>query len=231
MNRSSLGLVVVALSLLSLAAVAGATAPDGAAAARQAQDATNNATPEAWFADDRVVVEAGQVAAVDVRLNNTEEATVVVGSSASSHRIVVATTDGNGDGRVGVQIETAGVGPNRIRFSTFRDADGVDVQSRSGGSGALPAQGYSLQLYLGNTTGEPDDASLLMVEAAETPTTTASATTETTTDDTTTATTSGPATTTTTDDATETTTDGQPGFGLVVALVGVLAAALLAVRR
>lgn len=70
------------------------------------------------------------------------------------------------------------------------------------------------------------------VKAQQTTTTTTSTTTTTTTTTSTTSTTSeDPSETSTTSSTTSTTTDGQPGFGVAVALVALMAAALLALRR
>jgi PGF-CTERM protein len=215
---------VLALSLVALAAVAGATATDGAATSRLAQEATNNGTPEASFADDRIAVQDGQVAAIDVRVANTTEATVVLGSSASNYELTVNVTDGNGDGKVGLQLDTGAVGADGSPVSTFRDADSLTVVEESVRGDGLDAAGYSLQVYTGGVSGQPSDTAIMMVQAAETTTTTTTTTTDPTTS-TTTSTTTTAATTATT------TSDGQPGFGLLVALVGIVAAALLAIRR
>lgn len=217
MNARRSVLTALALSLLALAAVAGATAPDGAATARQAQNATNNATPDARFPADRPTVERGEVAAIDVRLNHTSEATVVVGSGAANYELAVDVTDGNGDGTVGLQFDTAAAGDDGSPVAVFRDADSATVGSETSLDGRLDPAGYSLQVYLDGTTGQPADTAVLMVETGATPTTTTTAD----------PTTSDPATETTP----ATTTEGQPGFGLAAALVGLLAAALLVVRR
>lgn len=220
------GQVVVALALLALAATAGAIAADDATTARAAQDATNNSTPEAWFANDRIAVERGQVAAMDVRLDHTDEATVVVGSTAADYVLELLVTDGDGDGLVGLQFDTDAAGtPGGSPVAAFGDADSATVRSETTLDDGLAAAGYSLQLFLDEPSGEPADASILRVRADGTPTTTVPPT-------------SGPTTNPTTSDSTTTadagspvTTDGQAGFGPAVALVGVLAAALLAGRR
>lgn len=213
MKRTQLTLsAVVALVLVALAvALPAAAATDGATNAQ----AQANATPNGSFDSPIYEVDRGDVAAIDVSFNHTDTATVVIGGQEKAYTLEANVTDGNGDGMVQLQFDTAAPGSDDA-LGTFRDGDSVTVVNRTGSDGEF-AGSYGLTLAFNGTRL---DAAAMAVVEEETTTSTTTATTSTTTS------------TTASMDPTETTTsDGQPGFGAALALVAVAAAAGLAARR
>ncbi len=211
MKRTQLALTaVVALALVALAVALPASAVTDGVTNAQTQA---NGTPDGSF--DRSIYDArtGSTVAIDVSLNNTSTATVVIGGQEKPYALHANVTDGDGDGMVELQFDTSSPESDDA-LGTFRDADSVTIINRTAGDGEFVGS-YGMTL---SYNGTRLDSAAMAVSAAETTTTTTTTTTAT--------------TTTAPMDPTETTTsDGQPGFGVVAALVAVVAAAAVVARR
>ncbi|NEU57390.1 PGF-CTERM sorting domain-containing protein [Halorussus sp. MSC15.2] len=223
-------------ALLALVLVTSGVALGAPAEAVQSQ----KTTPETadgngvGFGADTVQTERGGNVTIPVQLNDTDAATVKIGSEdVVNYALVVNVEDGNDDGRVALTFDTDAAGePNATKVTTDAAADDATVHSEVehfGGESPYPplAVGdYPVTLYASNDTDAEAVAELHAVITAASTTTDAA---ETSTDEPTATTTSEPTTT-----ATETTTDadgGVPGFGPGLTVVALAGAAMLAGRR
>ncbi len=190
---------------------------------QQADDTNGTVT----FNDSIYDVTRGDTATMNLTLTDLDNITVQVGGGQSDYTLNATVTDGNGDGQVVLLFDTAKAGSgDGTALTTKSDADNLTVTNETTVDGELPANMYGLTVYAG--TGENASAIAhggLNVQADGT--TDARTTTTTTTDDG-----SGDETTTTTDATTTTTeSDGQPGFGVAVAVTALAGVTLLARRR
>ncbi|MFB6069538.1 MAG: BGTF surface domain-containing protein [Halanaeroarchaeum sp.] len=165
------------------------------------------------FRDYVVSATAGETATLTVYLPERNRAVLVVGNGTDTdYQLRARLTDGNADGIVTVRIDTAAMGADADPVSAASDADEAAMTSQTTLESTVPAADYDVALMVGDTYDERLSVATLTVNEAATTTTTTTSTTTTTPGDSTTATTT-------------------PGFGGLVALVALVGAALVALRR
>lgn len=219
---------------LAIAVLVGAIAAGAATAAGIGEQTTTEVESHVTFGDGPTATERGGNATVPVELEGADTATLKIGSEeAVNYALVVTVTDGDGDGAVAVSFDTGAAGEDDPGKVAARSAgDSVRIESETEHFGGEPphpplaAGSYPVELYEGSGDDRRFVAeSRLVIEESETTAGATDAPTSTTTD------------AVTEPEPTEATpaTDGVegdvPGFGLVVGLVALAAAALLAVRR
>lgn len=223
--------VLLAVAVLTSAGIA-AGVPN---ANPQDSQTTTEDDARVAFGDGEIRTERGGTVPIPIELNATDTATVKIGSDdAVNYALVVTVTDGDDDGTVTISFDTDAVAEDdATKVTTHSDADSATVRSEveyMGGDPPHPSLepgNYPLELFAGNSTDTPlASAAQMVIEESDTTTRESTETTE--------------ESTTTTDivtepEPTETTTDDAagdvPGFGPIVALIAVTAAAMLVGRR
>ena len=231
---------VSALLTLSLLMSAGITAGAQIAVQDSHLDSLEGSDADAEFGTDVVEVNQNDTATIPIVLNGTDTATVRIGSESVNFVTVVTVTDGDEDGTVTLQFDTATAETDE-RSVWIRDlnstADAATIRSKTAPDAPPLAVGsYPLSLYLGNTTADDSKIAVGTMVVKESKTTATTTTTEPTTRETTNReTTENPMQSTT---ATETETSavsdpetGIPGFSAGVAVLSLALAAMLAARR
>lgn len=187
------------------------------------------------FGADVVEVHQNDTATIPMALNGTDTATLRIGSEAVNFVLVVTVTDGDGDGEVTLRFDTAVAETDQRSVRTESAADTATVRSKTAPDDPPLAVGnYPLDLFAGNTTA--DDREVAVATLAVTrpqKTTDSTAPTDITTEPTR-ATTDQPMMSSTVTRTTTVVSDpepGIPGFGVPVALVALVAAAVLVARR
>jgi PGF-CTERM protein len=207
--------VVAVVAVVALAGVAGAAAPSAEFEASQ--------------------YEASQTGSVvmTVSLNDTDTARLTVGSESAGYTLQGTLVDEDGDGTVAVEFVVPNAGTDDATLVADGGTTARNVSESEFHDPPLAPGAY--RLTVSATGDEPTDVARLTVEEASESTTAVTTTAAPTDDDvveTTPAaeTTASPETTAgpVTDDASN---GGSPGFGVAAAVVGLLGAALLAVRR
>lgn len=167
---------------------------------------------------------------IPVSLDGTDTATVRIGGEQVNYYLDVWVVDRDGDGAVTLQFDTATAGTDAPSVQTNDSESFAVVRSEFSPSDGVPplaVGSYPLSLYLGNSTADDSElavGTMTLREPDPETTETSGEAAETTT---------GPAETTE-KPMRSTTTSGTgdvPGFGPVLALVALAAAALLAGRR
>ncbi|WP_058826828.1 PGF-CTERM sorting domain-containing protein [Haloferax sp. Q22] len=233
-NRSAL----LTTTLLVAAVLAAAVMPAAAASGHYE------------FTDDAYTAEQGEVVSITLSgaadANNTSAALagenntvpLRIGGEDVNFAVNATVVDEDRDGNVTLELNTSTAG--QTNASSYLTAAGNDSVNATQTTETLPAtlNAGDYSLALGPANNSTDTATLSLqaaettTEPAETTETTESTDTETTTtaDETNETTTNASATTDATT-ATGTSDTGIPGFGAVLAVVALLAAAFLAVRR
>lgn len=228
-------LVVLAAVVGTTVAVAGGTvAAAGGDAPASVQTADGDDT-EPEFDENVYTADRGDSVDVTVSLGNDSVATFQAGSvNESVYHITAELIDQDGDGTVVVTFDTETAGSDQQVLSVS-EGDSIRNVSQGGefaganepvGSDTLAAGDYTLYLDAGNRTAAPltqDNADTLATLSLSESQSDDSAMNETTPS-------SSTATTTETAPETETSDGSGPGFGIVGALVALVAAALVARR-
>lgn len=127
-----------------------------------------------------VIVDAGNVATVDLVFSGVDTATVVIGEEAETGYEMQATVrDADGDGRAKLFVDTSLAGRNGATVSTSSN-DELLAQSETSLSSMLDTGEYPIEVYAGNDTdGDTATVATLVVQDPDTattaPTTTAAA--------------------------------------------------------
>ncbi|RDZ54217.1 PGF-CTERM sorting domain-containing protein [Haloferax sp. Atlit-6N] len=227
-NRSAL----LTTTLLVAAVLAAAVMPAAAASGHYE------------FTDDAYTAEQGEVVSITLSgaadANNTSAALagenntvpLRIGGEDVNFAVNATVVDEDRDGNVTLELNTSTAG--QANASSYLTAAGEDSVNATQTTETLPATldagDYSLALGPANNSTDTATLSLQAVETTETTETTTEST------DTETTTTAGETTETTTANTSATTATGTsdtvvPGFSAVLAVVALLAAAFLAVRR
>ncbi|WP_227355457.1 DUF7827 domain-containing protein [Haladaptatus salinisoli] len=219
------------VSLLAGTAVAGSagsaanTAPNPAVQSPLLFQEAGDSNDTVAFNDSIYDVKRGGTAPINLSLSGLDGVTVRIGGGQATCKLNATVTDGNGDGRIVLFFDTSKAGSgDGAALSMKADADSLTVKNETKLDGNLGGGMYGITVY--NGTGENVSAIAhggLNVQGDGTSDGTTT-TDDGSSDETTTTTTPGDATTTTQ-------SDGQPGFGLGVALVALAGVALLARRR
>lgn len=117
---------------------------------------------------------AGDAVEIQVQMTNRDTATVVFGSEATNVRIPVTVEDGNGDGTVVLQVQTAVDAPNEHGMSAKAEADEVSVPRDVERPDELAAGQYTVSLFL-DTQSDPvevDVGTVVLSEPTDDPATT-----------------------------------------------------------
>jgi len=232
MNRA------IARAVVAIAVLVGATAAGAATAVSIGAQSTTEGDSHVAFGDGVIATERGGNATIPVEMEGTDTATLQIGSDeAVNYALVVTVTDGDGDGAVAVSFDTDAAGEDgATKVATRSAADSVAVESETEHFGGEPPHPpldpgtYPIELYEGSGEDRKFVAeSRMVIEEAETTTEATTTTGETTTTDA--GTEPEPTGTTAATAATDGIEGDVPGFGPVVGLVALAAAALLAVRR
>lgn len=161
----------------------------------------------------RLSVETGQTVEIPLTLPANRTVSLRIGRPDADYRLTLDATDGDGDGRVVVRLDTSEANAESSMVSAASDLDQVSVQSKSVRirGPPLPPSTYELALRT-QLTNYPDrkvgNASLALTGESESSNETASATSGT----------------------DESSSSGVPGFGVHLAVVA-LALLTLKVRR
>ena len=129
---------------------------------------------DAGFANRIYQGTAGDPVEIQVEMTNRDTATVVFGSEATNVRIPVTVEDGNGDGTVVLQVQTAVDAPNEHGMSAEADADDVSVPGDVERPDELAAGQYTVSLFL-ETQSDPvevDVGTVVLSEPTDGPATT-----------------------------------------------------------
>ncbi|WP_227132999.1 BGTF surface domain-containing protein [Halorubellus salinus] len=131
-------------------------------------------TGDAAFTKNIYQTAAGDTVEIGVDMTGRDNATVRFGSDATNVVIPVTVEDGNGDGTVVLQFETAVDAPNAHGMSAKADADTVTVPQDVDRPDSLAAGEYELSLSLDTRTEpvEVDVATVILQEGSDAPPTT-----------------------------------------------------------
>ncbi|AKU06389.1 DUF7827 domain-containing protein [Haloferax gibbonsii] len=228
-NRSAL----LTTTLLVAAVLAAAVMPAAAASGHYE------------FTDDAYTAEQGEVVSITLSgaadANNTSAALagenntvpLRIGGEDVNFAVNATVVDEDRDGNVTLELNTSTAG--QANASSYLTAAGEDSVNATQTTETLPATldagDYSLALGPANNSTDTATLSLQAVETTETTTESTDTETTTTAGETTETTTANASATTDATTATGTSDTGIPGFSAVLAVVALLAAAFLAVRR
>lgn len=167
-RRPNLAVTVVQIALLLLAAAgvvagtAGAVGSPAAGPTAMDQRATSNGTAE--FGASITSVQQDEAARLEVTLEDTRRATVVVGGQGE-YNVTATLTDENGDGVVPLAFRTGSVGMDATRFRPADDGDEYGtLKAAPNPDETLPAGEYPISVYAGHgVSGEPTDVGTLVV--------------------------------------------------------------------
>ncbi|MCO8268352.1 PGF-CTERM sorting domain-containing protein [Haloferax sp. AB510] len=169
------------------------------------------------------------VAEIPVRFGGTETVTVSIEADETGFSTVLELTDADDDGSANITVDAAADAESPRDIVSVSDGDDAEFQSMNESVPTLEA-GMDYDLGVAHNGSVVNVATLVVRdEPVETTTSIATESTESTTADTTESTTNASASATT--EATGTSDTVVPGFGAVLAVVALLAAAFLAVRR
>lgn len=166
-RTNAVTVVQIALLILATAGVvagtAGASGPPGAGPSAMDQSATPNGTAE--FDASITSVQQDEAARLEVTLEDTRRATVVVAGPNSSYNVTVTLTDENGDGVVPLEFRTGSVGMQSTRFRPTDEGDDYGTLTAAPDpDGLVPVGEYQLAVYAGHgVEGEPTDVGTLVV--------------------------------------------------------------------
>lgn len=223
--RVTLSAVLLALALLVSGTVAGVPITER----DSSTNAQNEADIDASFEKEVLEGHQNDTVSIPIVLDGTDTATVKIGGKVVNYALVASVTDVDGDGRVVLAFDTETAGTDATSISVTGD-DEVSLESETElEHPPLVVGNYPLSLYSGTTIdqeNETDAATMTLIEPKAT--TTRPTTLETTG---TSETTEKPMQSTTETETTTSSGSGVPGFGPVIALVALAAAALLAARR
>ena len=111
----------------------------------------------------------GTVVDIPIHLRNSATATLVLGSSSLNYRVRIEVTDGNGDGILTVNWDTASAGQGSAD-DAFNAADGADSVSATRSTGRLPGtlatEAYPMNL---SVDGRETDVGTVSLREASTP--------------------------------------------------------------
>ncbi|WP_458206949.1 DUF7827 domain-containing protein [Haladaptatus sp. NG-SE-30] len=171
-------------------------------------------------------VQHGETAVMNLSLTDLDGITFQVGGGQADYKLNATVTDGNGDGQIVLLFDTSKAGSgDGAALTTKADADNLTVKNETKVDSFEPNM-YGLTVYAG-TSENVSTVALGGLDVQGDETTGGTTTTTTTSDDD-----SSDETTTTTTGTTESTeSDGQPGFGVGVAIAALAGVALLARRR
>ncbi|ODR79225.1 PGF-CTERM sorting domain-containing protein [Haladaptatus sp. W1] len=189
---------------------------------------SNDANGTVSFNRSIYEVEQGETVTMNVTLEDLDAMTVQLGGGAMDYKLNASVTDGNGDGTVVLVFDTAKAGSgDGSALTTTADADELTVKNETTVDGELPANMYGITVYAG--TGDSaltiEYGGLNVKGDATNGSRTTATNTSTTYDE------SGMTTTTSNDSTTTTDSSGQPGLGVGVSVVALVAVALLARRQ
>lgn len=119
----------------------------------------------ATLGDSVVGVSQGATTTLEVRLDGTRNATLVLGGEETGYNITITVTDLNGDGTVPLEFRTGPVGMDATRFRPADDADEyATLNATPNPDGMIPVADYPIAVYAGHgVTGEPTDIGTLAV--------------------------------------------------------------------
>jgi PGF-CTERM protein len=203
--------VLAIVAVVALASIGGSAATAGAEFQNSPYETTQDGT-----------------AVIPVDLNDTASVRLQVGSKSSGYMLNATLVDNDDDGAVAVEFHVPNAGTDDPTVSAVGQDSVEDVSEYELHDPPLASGAYRLTVS-GDGEQVSDVSRLQVDEAGESATTEAATTTaqQTTENPTTTA----PETSTTAAATTEdSSSGGAPGFGISVALAGVLGAALLAAR-
>lgn len=151
---------------MSIVAAAALLAPVGSATA-----GAQNATTGAQLGESIVAVEQGESTALEVTLEGTTTATLVVGGADVGYNVTIEVTDADGDGTVPLAFDTGSVGMEATRFTVTNDADDYATPNAAPDpDGTVPVGEYPIDVYAGHGVGgEPTDVGTLVVNEATPP--------------------------------------------------------------
>ncbi|WP_433633911.1 PGF-CTERM sorting domain-containing protein [Halomicrococcus sp. NG-SE-24] len=219
--------ILVALVLTSLVVGSAVAQPPNAVNADAKPEAVSPASMQpapngsATLGTSIVDVQNGEKATINLSLDGTSEAHVLIGGGTAKYRVNTSVVDENGDGQISLVFDTSKASDPSSAMSAKGD-DSVRVLSSTSTDSFEPRMyGIDVRLYNGSAWLSQVKGGL-NVQGETTTTTT---TTDSSSDDGTTTTSD-----TTTHSGTTTDSGGQPGFGAGVAAVALAAVALLARR-
>lgn len=172
-RRETFAACIVSVALVLLAtSTAVAIAP--AAADRptlRPNEAAANDSGTAQLGESIVAVPQGDTTALLVTLQNTTNATIVVGGGDADYNVTIGITDGDGDGEVPLDLRTGSVGMQATRFVPTDEGDEYrTLNAAPDPDGTVPVGDYPIAVYAGHgVAGEPTDVGTLVVTEATPP--------------------------------------------------------------
>ncbi len=222
--RSSVSIVLFVAALVVAAGFAVPPADPASTVAGQEETPTPTPAPSgtAMFTEGSYLTTPNESVEIGVQLQDVEEATVRFGDETTAYDANVTVVDGDGDANVTLVFDPAASGEGM--FSAAADGDEVTVESQEGFEDANLVNVPITAMVEGVETA----AATVLIRAEDpatlTPTPTATPTPTPTPDET-------PTATSTPGNGGDGNGENTPGFGLVAALVAIVIAALVAVRR
>lgn len=159
----------------------------------------------------------GEEQTVTLYLASADTAQVVIGNDSAVNYELTASVADDGDGVVKLAVDTGAMGTDETPVTVTSEGDSLASVSQSAMPGQVDPGDYPLTLRTGESDAQAASGTLVLTEPVET---TATTTTTATTDQ-----------STTTDQPSSTTSASTPGFGALVALLSVVGAGLVALRR
>lgn len=216
--------ILVALVLTSLVVGSAVAQPPSAVNADAEPEAVSSASMQpapngsATLGSSIVDVQNGEKATINLSLDGTSEAHVLIGGGSAKYRVNTSVVDENGDGQISLVFDTSKASDPSSAMSAKGD-DSVSVLSSTSTDSFKPRMyGIDVRLYNGSAWLSQVKGGLNVQGETTTTTDDGSSDDDTTTSD------------TTTHSGTTTDSGGQPGFGAGVAAVALAAVALLARR-
>jgi len=126
-----------------------------------------SATVEAWLTEEIVFTEQDAAVTTTLNLDDSDEATLVVGSEETHFRLEALVRDADGDGLVTVSFDPAAAGAETPTLTAEGD-DEATIQVEAALAPPLDPTDYDLTLYRGDDTdAQPVDVGTLVVTAAD----------------------------------------------------------------
>lgn len=159
----------------------------------------------------------GEEQTVTLYLASADAAQVVVGNDSAVNYELSARVEDDGDGVVKLAVDTGAMGTDEDPVAVTSEGDSLASVSQSATPGQVDPGDYPLTLLTGESDAQAAHGTLVLTEPAATTTTT---TADPTTDD-----------PSTSDQPSTTTSTSTPGFGALLALLSIVGAGLVALRR
>lgn len=112
-------------------------------------------TESVAFGDQTLTENVGDIVEIPIDFQNSNTATVVIGSDNAGYNATVTVTDANEDGEAVIRLNTFTTGDGASAFSLGDDSDSLDsVTINTGVSSPLDTGTYDLEAFRGTSSGD-----------------------------------------------------------------------------